>query len=40
MFRKLQSKTKRALAKAGALFEATVEVIGDIVDEIDVPDFD
>jgi len=40
MFRNLRSKTKKVLAKAGALMEAVTETVEDIIDEIEGPDFD
>lgn len=40
MFKSLQSKTKRALAKVGALIEASMEVVGELVDDIPDIDFD
>ena len=33
MFKNLQSKTKKALAKVGALLEAFAETVEDLVDE-------
>lgn len=40
MFKNLQNKTKKVLAKAGALMEAVAETVEDIIDEIEGPDFD
>lgn len=40
MFKRLQSKTKKALAKVGAFIEASVEVAGELVDDIPDIDFD
>lgn len=40
MFKSLQSKTKRALAKVGALIEASMEAVGELVDDIPDIDFD
>jgi len=38
MFNRLKNKTKRSLAKAGALVETMLEGIVDLVD--DIPDID
>ena len=32
MFKRLQNKTKKALAKVGAFIEASAEVVGELVD--------
>ena len=40
MFKRLQSKAKKAIAKAGVVLEAVAEGIGDLVDEIEDLDFD
>lgn len=40
MFKRLQSKTKKAIAKVGAVLEAIAEGIGDLVDGIEDLDFD
>ena len=40
MFKKLKSKTKKALTKVGAFIEASVEVAGDLVDDLPDIDFD
>ena len=40
MFKNLQSKTKKALAKVGAFIKASVEVTGELVDDIPDIDFD
>ena len=40
MFKSLQSNAKRALAKVGALIEASIEVVGELVDDISNIDFD
>ena len=40
MFKKLKSKTKKALIKVGAFIEASVEVAGDLVDDLPDIDFD
>ena len=40
MFEKLQNKTKKALTKVGAFIEASIEVIGELVDDISDTDFD
>ena len=40
MFEKLQNKTKKAFLKVGAVIGDTIETIGDVIDEIEGPDFD
>lgn len=40
MFRNLQNKAKKALTKVGAFIEASIEVIGEVVDDIPDMDFD
>ena len=40
MFKNLRSKTKKALAKVGAIIEASVEVAGEVVDDLPDLDFD
>jgi hypothetical protein len=40
MFKNLQSKTKKALTKVGALLEASMEVVEEVVDDIPDLDFD
>lgn len=40
MFKKLQNKTKKALTKVGAFVEASIEVVGELVDDISDIDFD
>lgn len=40
MFNILKNKTKRALAKVGALVEASMEIIGELVGDIPDIDFD
>ena len=40
MFKKLQNKTKKALTKVGAFVEASIEAMGELVDDISDIDFD
>ena len=40
MFKNLQSKTKKVLAKVGAFIEASVEAMEDFIDDIPDIDFD
>lgn len=40
MFKNLQSKAKKALTKVGAFIEASIEVVGEVVDDIPDMDFD
>jgi hypothetical protein len=40
MFKRLQNKTKKALTKVGAFIEASIEAIGELVDDISDTDFD
>lgn len=40
MFKNLQSKAKKALMKVGAFIEASMEVVGEVVDDIPNLDFD
>jgi hypothetical protein len=40
MFKNLKSKTKKALAKVGAFIEASVEIAGEVVDDLPDLDFD
>jgi len=40
MFKRLQSKTKKALTKVGAFIEASIEAVGEVVDDIPDIDFD
>ena len=32
MFKRLQSKTKKALTKVGAFIEASIEAVGELID--------
>lgn len=40
MFKNLQSKAKKVLTKVGAFIEASIEVVGEVVDDIPDLDFD
>lgn len=40
MFKSLQSKAKKALTKVGAFIEASMEAVGEVVDDISDLDFD
>ena len=40
MFKRLQSKAKKAIAKVGTVLEAVAEGIGDLVDGLEDLDFD
>ena len=40
MFKRLRSKTKKAIAKVGVIIEAVAEGIGDLVDGLEDFDFD
>jgi len=40
MFKRLQSKTKKALTKVGAFIEAFAESVGELLDDIPDIDFD
>jgi hypothetical protein len=40
MFKRLKTKTKETLTKVGAFIEATVEIIGEGIDDFPDLDFD
>ena len=40
MFKRLRSKTKKAIVKVGAVLETIAEGVGDLVDELEDLDFD
>lgn len=40
MFKRLWNKTKKALTKVGAFIEASIEAVGELIDDIPDIDFD
>ena len=40
MFKRLRNKTKKALTKVGAFIKASIEAVGELIDDIPDIDFD